>query len=140
MSTHCRIGIRNADKSITSIYCHYDGEPINVGQNLQKNFNTIDLVKQLITLGDLSNLGTIPESNPSMWKWIHSPENYATCLAYKDRGDEADPITCSSEEFNNIAEQYNYLFEENVWKLSQDDNQFQTYAFADNGCWFYQKF
>ena len=56
MATRSRIGIINADKTVSSIYCHYDGYPQGVGQTLLDHFKTKHQVQKLVDLGDISFL------------------------------------------------------------------------------------
>lgn len=56
MSTRSRIGIVNADGTITSVYCHYDGYPEHNGIILRKYYNSEGSALDIVTLGDLSLL------------------------------------------------------------------------------------
>ena len=64
--THARIGIKNDDGTITSIYCHSDGYVEFVGNKLYKNYTTKEQVMELIRGGNISTLG----------------ENYSKCSVY----------------------------------------------------------
>ena len=55
MSTNARIGIENADGSITTSYHHWDGYPAGLGFNLAKNWNDPELLAGAIALGDASH-------------------------------------------------------------------------------------
>jgi hypothetical protein len=57
MSTRSRIGILNDDRSVTSIYCHFDGYPSGVGAILVAHYHDTVKVRELISLGDISSLG-----------------------------------------------------------------------------------
>ena len=56
MATRSNIGIVNLDKSITGIYCHWDGYPEYVGKMLLNHYNNDDIVNGLMNLGNLSIL------------------------------------------------------------------------------------
>lgn len=56
MSTHARIGIRNADQSITSIYLHYDGGPAKCSRTLLRKYKSEEEIRKLIDFGDLHSL------------------------------------------------------------------------------------
>ena len=56
MATRSRIAIENQDGSVTSIYCHWDGQIYSNGVILNNNYNTKDKVEELIGLGSLSSL------------------------------------------------------------------------------------
>ena len=62
MSTRSRIGIvrdSNARKIVVeSVYCHFDGYPDGVGQMLLDHWTDPAKVEHLISLGDLSSLGS----------------------------------------------------------------------------------
>ena len=68
MSTRSRIGIRNKDNTITSIYCHWDGYPTWNGKMLLTYYTKREDVEKLIKLGNLSTLGRTPAApDPMMW-------------------------------------------------------------------------
>ena len=48
MSTRSRIGIRNKDNTITSIYCHWDGYPTWNGKMLLTYYTKREDVEKLI--------------------------------------------------------------------------------------------
>ena len=56
MSTRSTINIEKEDKSVDSIYCHFDGYPTNVGAILLEYYTTEKKIKQLINLGDIVTL------------------------------------------------------------------------------------
>ena len=57
MATRARIGIENADGSITTSYHHWDGYPAGLGFNLVNNWNTAEKIAPAIALGDASHWG-----------------------------------------------------------------------------------
>ena len=52
MSTRSVIGILNEDKTVNSVYCHFDGYPEHTGYFLKKFFDTTEKVNNLISNGD----------------------------------------------------------------------------------------
>ncbi len=56
MSTRSVIGILNEDKTVNSVYSHYDGYPEHNGYFLKKYFDTTEKVQNLISNGDISSL------------------------------------------------------------------------------------
>jgi hypothetical protein len=56
MSTRSVIGILQDDKSVNSVYCHFDGYPEHTGYFLKKFFDTTEKVQNLISNGDISSL------------------------------------------------------------------------------------
>lgn len=133
MSTRSRIGIRNKNGSITSIYCHHDGYPEGVGEILLNNYKTEEKIRKLMELGDMSSLGTEPIDNPKAWetpglcanwgeRWqeLH-PESM--CDTYKSRGEDVPARTNRNingflKLSKNCWAEYVYLFEKDgTWKV-----------------------
>jgi hypothetical protein len=56
MSTRARIAIENQDKTVDSIYCHFDGYVDSIGKTLFEHYDPEKLEK-LLELGDISSLG-----------------------------------------------------------------------------------
>jgi hypothetical protein len=64
MATRSTIAKENADGTITSVYCHWDGYPEGVGQTLADHYTDPAKIDQLLALGDLSVLDAeIGDSN-----------------------------------------------------------------------------
>jgi hypothetical protein len=61
MATRSRIAIENQDRTVTSIYCHWDGRIGTNGERLSQNYTHNGLVSELIELGDISSLGETTE-------------------------------------------------------------------------------
>ena len=113
MGTRSTIAKENADGTITSIYCHWDGYPEGVGQTLADHYTDVDKIDQLLALGDLSILGAeIGDSND--FDYDHRIEG--VCLFYgRDRGEDEPPMTHSSiEEWKHVRRacgcEYGYLW------------------------------
>lgn len=56
MSTRSRIGIKNQDGSIDSIWQHYDGYPSWTGAHLLADYNTAEKARALINQGDREHI------------------------------------------------------------------------------------
>lgn len=122
MTTRSTIAIQNLDGSVHQIYCHWDGYVSNNGRILKEFYNTPDLVKQLVSIGDLSILDEKiePEGDDHTF---NSPEK-GVCVYYgRDRG-ETDAKVKKWDDFDYYRlryqrEEYNYLFveEELKWYL-----------------------
>ena len=119
MGTRSNIGIVNTDKSITSIYCHWDGYPEYVGKILLNHYITSDRVNKLMQLGDLSSLGE--DMYPTESHTFDKPEP-GVCVAYgRDRGEKnVDSVICEDlgqyEDLGgDTGTNYQYLFEDNKW-------------------------
>jgi len=127
MSTRSRIGIiRSAEeKTVESIYCHFDGYPEGVGQTLLNHWTTAEWVEELIALGDLSALGAqIGEDQGTDWFYKRQETLYANgydtddprstwCLAYgRDRGEkDVGAITHSIDKWPGSGQECEYLFD-----------------------------
>lgn len=124
MGTRSGIGILNEDKTITAVYCHYDGYPSHVGVCLLKGFNSEEKTRELLTFGDISSLGSeLGEKHDFDWKTWEFPEddsrlNWATFYK-RDRGEKnTDARQLSGvEEFEKkfAWSDYYYLFSDGHW-------------------------
>ena len=63
MATRSMIAKAEADGTIRSIYCHWDGYPANNGAILHQFYNDAQLVEELLDKGDLSTLSPSIETN-----------------------------------------------------------------------------
>lgn len=105
MATRSRIGIKNPDGTIVSVYCHWDGYLSNNGRILLNSYNHEDYVYELMTKGDMSFLD----------------DSVSNCKFYEDSRAIAHK---SEDEFIKEGEDYNYLFKDGKWyynKYSVDD-------------------
>jgi hypothetical protein len=113
MATRSTIGIVNADSTITSIYCHWDGYPENNGEILVKHYTDPAKIQQLMALGALSSLG---EEIGEQHDFNSNSQRY--CTAYgRDRGESNVSATThhSLFYFLNNGEEFNYLFCDGKW-------------------------
>lgn len=114
MATRSRIGIYNADGTITGIYCHWDGYPENNGKILVDHYTSITKIRKLLKLGNLSSLG--PEIGS---KHGFNDRTDDECTFY--RRDRGDKIGWRHTEYKDFAEwlgdreDYNYLFRDGAW-------------------------
>lgn len=118
MATRSNVGIVNEDKSITSIYIHYDSYPEYVGKILLNHYNDVGIINKLIELGDLSSLGEHLYADGHTW----SAPIEGVCVAYgRDRGEKGveSRVFKSIEQYNRNADNsgvnYQYLFEDGMW-------------------------
>jgi len=110
MSTHARIGIINQDRTILSTTIHWDGYPDFVGKYLVQFYNTEELVRELLSFGDISSIGeTIGTKHDDS---DFSCEGKVTTFYGRDRGEtDVDAFTFKNKnQFKEAAEEYNYLF------------------------------
>lgn len=122
MSTNSSISIQTTKTNGKSIYCHWDGYPSFNGKMLKEHYNTKEKVKQLIALGNLSILGeTIGEK--VQFDGFDSQKN-KQCLAYeRDRGEKGQKAK-SWKDKPSDTQQWNYLFKDGVWYVSNWDYEF----------------
>jgi hypothetical protein len=123
MATRSYIGIRNTDDSVDYIYCHFDGYPHHNGIILTEYYNTVDKVKALMELGDLSILG--PEIGEKQVFNLPSTHNKSWCLAYGRDRNEPNTGAKNSRYSELIKDQnvdYVYVFDGDYWEC------FDTYG------------
>ena len=87
MSTRSLIGILDADNSIDTIYCHWDGYPSNQGPLLTQFYNTANKVRDLIALGGISYLAEKLEPTTTEHSFDH-PEQNVVVAYHRDRGED----------------------------------------------------
>ena len=109
MGTRSTIAIQNQDGSVTGIYCHWDGYLEHNGRILHDHYTTEEIVRELISLGELSSLGT---NIGTKHDFDNAPRN--ECNAYgRDRGEKGvDAVTFHTwnQMLNEQRQSYNYLF------------------------------
>lgn len=123
MATRSYIGVRNSDDTVDYIYCHYDGYPGHNGMILSNHYTSLDKVKELLALGDLSILG--PEIGEKQDFNDRSTQNSNWCLAYgRDRGENR--VGVKNDRFENVIKDggvdYVYIFDGDYWEC------YDTYA------------
>jgi len=126
MATRSNIAIVNQDKSISSIYCHWDGYPEYVGKLLLNHYNNVGIINELLDLGNLSNLDKNLYSTD-----IHTfdkPEE-GVCVAYgRERGEKDQEAIVFEDlgEFEDSAKNswadYQYLFDNGKWSYRNVNN------------------
>ena len=113
MSTRARIVKKLKDGKYIGIYHHNDGYPEYLGELLLNYYDTEDKVDKLISLGDMSFAGPIPEDDPKLWD---RQLDYKSdkCKTYRGRGDsDCDARVGDLEDF--IGEDFTYVFEDGKW-------------------------
>ena len=117
MGTRARIGIQFDDKSVLSVYHHWDGYPSWLGRILQTHYNTKEKVSSLINGGDMSCCWT-----KQRWSKVGEPggvtsedDNYGPQY-YSQRGEECPPRYDETvDEFLDSSEEYAYIFMKRGW-------------------------
>ncbi len=99
------------------IYCHYDGYLSHNGKILQEHYTTIEKVKQLIDLGNLSILG-----KDIGYKHRFDEKVEGSCKAYgRDRGEQNTTAQTATSlkhiyaKANYMGCEYFYLFKNGQW-------------------------
>jgi hypothetical protein len=123
MATRSYIGVRNSDDTVDYIYCHYDGYPSHNGKILTEHYTSLDKVKELLVLGDLSILG--PEIGEQQDFNNRETHNNNWCLAYgRDRGEKG--VGVKNDRFKRVVTDegidYAYIFDGGYWEC------YDTYA------------
>jgi hypothetical protein len=118
MGTRSRIGIKNDDGTITSVYCHWDGYLSHNGKLLLEHWDTPKKVKKLLKMGDMAVLG---KEIGKKHDYYNNDNRGNGCTFYKrDRGeDDVAALVHSNEgEFLAYREEYNYLMIDGVWHVA----------------------
>jgi hypothetical protein len=133
MSTNSTIAVQHLDGTVHQIYCHWDGYLDYNGSMLKQFYNTPELAKELVSVGDLSSLNQ--RINPIDIHSFDYPEG-GVCVYYgRDRG-ESNTETNVYESFDHYRlrydrQEYNYLYVEadEQWYVVYKDgslNEFLT--------------
>lgn len=90
MSTRSFIAIRQADKSLKGVYCHFDGYLEHNGALLLDHYQDRGKVERLIELGDLSSLAERLDPDPGSFHSFDMDQRQpGVCVFYgRDRGEE----------------------------------------------------
>jgi hypothetical protein len=113
MATRSRIGIEQADGTVKSIYCHWDGYPKGVGKILVEHYLMRDKVESLMALGSISTLGEQVEPTGRVDHTFELPEDGITVAYHRDRGEDLDParVDKSLNDFlQSDVEEFGYVF------------------------------
>ena len=98
MGTRSRVGIQNEDKSVTSIYIHWDGYPEYLGEKLNENLLTEELVRNFLAEGDRSTFD----------------------LSYAEwRNEDCPSDTHTDKEWPDTGQEFQYLFLSGKWKVKE---------------------
>ncbi len=114
MSTRSRIGIENADGTVSSIYCHSNGYPSGVGKVLSSYYTDREKVQALIELGDLSILDERLTPTPGTPHSFDGLRESGVVVAYhRDRKEDlrSPRVDEGLTEFKDSdVEEYGYVF------------------------------
>ena len=130
MGTRSRIGIELADKSILSIYQHWDGYPEWTGRILNTHYTTKEKVSDLIDGGDCSSIWTKDRwTGKQLAPYVienKEAEEYGPQY-YAQRGEDCPPrLDKNVKQFIEDGEEYGYIYRNGEWVCyntrSWDDN------------------
>jgi hypothetical protein len=113
MATRSRIAIEQADGTVKSIYCHWDGYPKGNGQTLVSHYGDRAKVEALIALGDISVLGERVEPTDPKLHGFNRPEEGTTVAYHRDREEEFQRprVDKSLQAFiDSDVEEFGYVF------------------------------
>lgn len=113
MSTRCRIGMLNEDKSVTSVACHWDGMPDVAGETLYRSWDESGKVESLVEGGDISELG----------------DGLDETSYHLNEGDEGCPsITHAMSEWPDSGQEWEYLFNprSETWSVRSEDSGWES--------------
>lgn len=128
MSTHSTISIEHKNGSIETIYCHWDGYISWNGRILVENYINEDLVKELISNGDLSSLGEKINPDPSKPHTFRNGQEGVCIYYHRDAGEKLSKVKPKiSANFDlykkrltsDYDSEYNYLFRNGSWFVSK---------------------
>ncbi len=120
MSTRCLIAVEDADKTLRSIYVHFDGYPDGAGLTLITHYTTKERIEALLALGPLSGLGDkLSNDDPE-------PNARDVCAAYhRDYGEDYQKPNVWQNSTEILAKankrfwvEYVYLFRGGQWYVA----------------------
>jgi hypothetical protein len=118
MATRSTISVQDNDGKIKTIYCHWDGYPSNNGRLLLENYDSIDKVNDLISLGDISSLREKPFPNPTKPHSFDIPQADVVIAYHRDRNEELCIDEYSTKE-EIRGEEYDYIFIGEKWYVRE---------------------
>ena len=134
MSTRSLIGIVEPDGSVRSIYCHFDGYVAYVGRMLNIHYNSEEMARQLIALGDLSSLRERIAPNPGEAHSFDNPLDDVTIAYHRDRGEEFIPArkyeskeAMAKKGWNHCWAEYCYVWENGAWHVAETREQYNGF-------------
>jgi hypothetical protein len=113
MATRSRIAIEQADGTVKSVYCHWDGYPKGNGQTLVNHYGDRAKVEALISLGDISVLGERVEPTDPKLHSFNRPEEGTTVAYHRDREEkfQRPRVDKSLQAFvDSDVEEFGYVF------------------------------
>jgi hypothetical protein len=110
MATHSTIRmVLPSGKCSKVSYCHWNGDPDNMLPLLNENYNTIEKVEELISLGNLSYLAKKVKPDENETHSFDKPAANVTVAYHRDRGEDLG--------WTSGKEDYNYIFDGEKWNV-----------------------
>lgn len=113
MSTQCGIAIKT-EKGYETIYCHHDGYPEYMWPMLTGNYNSEELAKKLISMGDASYIAENIETN--LPHSFDRPRYDTCCFYHRDRGEDYSKTLYPTKQELLDTYYYAYIWEDGRWK------------------------
>lgn len=121
MATRSTIAVQHQDGTVSQIYAHWDGYLEHNGRLLETHYTTLELVEELVSLGDISSLRERIEPLGTAHTF-DTPENDVTIYYGRDRGEK----DVSPQKFANLSDymengggqEYDYIFLNGEWFVS----------------------
>lgn len=112
MSTQCGIAIKT-EKGYETIYVHSDGYPEYMWPMLTDNYNSEELAKKLVSLGDASYIDRLIEPTSDFHKF-GTPEPDVSMFYHRDRGEDWNDVAPTNYfTLDEISNQFYYVY---LWK------------------------
>ena len=125
MATNSTISLFLEDQNkFMTVYCHSDGYLSWNGNILKEYYTTKEKVKQLLSYGEMSSLGSKIEPDMDYPHSFEERQKDVTVYYGRDRGEtnvEFEILT-GKELFDDLCE-YNYVFMNDEWYIIDEDNK-----------------
>ena len=118
MSTQCGIAIKT-EKGYETIYVHSDGYPEYMWPMLTENYNSEEMAKKLVALGDASFIDERLEPTPGCQHSFDKREPGVSVFYHRDRGEvwseTAPAVYLAISELKPFY--YAYLWKDGCWNF-----------------------
>lgn len=121
MSTSCLISKQIETNKFNTIYCHFDGYLDGVGRTLLDDYSNPDKVDALLSLGDISSLGSKLEADEDGHSF-DNPFSDVVVAYHRDRGDPIEQTKSVNYTFNELVKHdVDFIY------IMQKDNNWYVY-------------
>ena len=126
MSTHCGIAIKT-EKGYETIYCHHDGYPEYMFDMLTQNYNSEELARKLVSLGDASYIDILLEPTSDFHKF-GTPEPNVSMFYHRDRGEDFHNAIFKSQSELSSCYYYAYVWKDGQWNFYKGGKKVEVYV------------